>query len=289
MTKERATCCKIPNCQKLGSKKKNGTIVYSQGFCIAHYKKSRVYGDPLFVYDYKKATKCKIDGCNGKGNMINGVEYFNKEYCTKHFGRLKFNGDPLIVKRVQDEDRQNNISYSSYVSMKKRCYDETYKNYKNWGGRGINVCEEWLGIYGFTQFNKDMGERPSKKYSIDRIDNNKGYYKENCRWVTRHSQNGNQRTNNKNVGVNWNKSGKKWRAYLNLNNKQINLGSFHDYDEACAARRAAEIKYDVYDELKNLNNKPDVSFTNISDSKAIEVIWHKPLAISWASDWIKVD
>ena len=70
--------------------------------------------------------------------------------------------------------------YDCWVSMKQRCLNPKATGYKNWGGRGITVCDEWLG---FENFYEDMGDKPVG-LSIDRKDNNKGYCKSNCRWAT---------------------------------------------------------------------------------------------------------
>lgn len=83
-------------------------------------------------------------------------------------------------------------AYTAWVNMKKRCGTPGDRDYKNWGGRGIFVCDEWLN--SFPNFLRDMGE-PPPKHTIDRIDNNKGYFKENCRWVTRAQQSLNKRNN----------------------------------------------------------------------------------------------
>lgn len=82
--------------------------------------------------------------------------------------------------------RKNGASptYYTWAAMIQRCTNEKDKSYARYGGRGINVDERWLS---FENFLEDMGERP-KDLSIDRIDNNKGYYKNNCRWATRSQQ-----------------------------------------------------------------------------------------------------
>lgn len=76
--------------------------------------------------------------------------------------------------------------------MKTRCYNKKYPQYKDYGGRGIKVCDRWLGTNGFKNFFSDMGERPLK-CSLDRINNELGYSKNNCRWATRKMQSNNTR------------------------------------------------------------------------------------------------
>ena len=76
-------------------------------------------------------------------------------------------------------------AYSSWQNMKQRCSNKKHPDYKRYGGRGITFCPSWKN---FINFYDDMGEPPSDKYSLDRIDNNLGYCKENCRWATASQQ-----------------------------------------------------------------------------------------------------
>lgn len=83
-------------------------------------------------------------------------------------------------------------TYNSYHAMKHRCLLPKDPGYKNYGARGITVCQRWLD--SFANFLEDMGERPEGT-TLDRINNNLGYFKENCRWATRKDQRRNSRQN----------------------------------------------------------------------------------------------
>lgn len=73
-----------------------------------------------------------------------------------------------------------------------RCTDKNNQQYKDYGGRGITISNEWL--MSFDEFASDIGPRPSMDHSVDRIDNSLGYCKSNCRWATPEQQSTNRRS-----------------------------------------------------------------------------------------------
>jgi len=173
--------------------------------------------------------KRMLDLKDKKFNRLTGIEPTNKRKdnkivwrfkcdCGNEFetvGREVKNGHTkscgcLNIERITEMGKANKIhghssngiispTYMVWDSMKQRCENPLHKSYKNYGGRGITVCDRWIepNGQGFMNFLEDMGEKPKNK-QLDRIDNNKlinSYSPENCRWTTSKANNRNRRSN----------------------------------------------------------------------------------------------
>ena len=138
--------------------------------------------------------------------------------------------------------------YDTWATMKKRCSNPNHISYKNYGGRGIKVCERWLGVEGFKNFLADMGERP-EGYTLDRKDNDKDYTPENCKWSSRKEQLFNRRMRSDNTsgveGVRWVKRDKYWLARIKVDGKEHYLGGFPTKEQAIEARKQALLKLTI--------------------------------------------
>jgi len=131
--------------------------------------------------------------------------------------------------------------YRKWMDMKSRCYNQNCCNYKYYGARGISVCNEWLGEEGFRNFSKWANENGyANELSIDRIDNDKNYSPDNCRWVTKRVQNINKNSTYKNtsgyIGIKRHSSGIGWYGNVKVNNKDLYTGYSEDIKEAVKMR-----------------------------------------------------
>jgi hypothetical protein len=131
--------------------------------------------------------------------------------------------------------------YGTWYNMVERCTNSSNISYKYYGGRGITVCDSWKNVENFIN---DMEGSYQEGMTLERVDTNKGYCKENCTWASPSVQAFNKRPSCKNssgkVGVNFDKNSGKWKATICKNYIITYLGIYDSFEDAVEARKAAE-------------------------------------------------
>lgn len=104
----------------------------------------------------------------------------------------KFSGEIGYITQSGMDKPFKHTLYTTWRMMNVRCYDDRHKAYDRYGGRGITVCEEWRwdNPLAFVNFIRDVGDRP-EGMTLDKVNNNEGYSKDNCRWATKKQQQNN--------------------------------------------------------------------------------------------------
>jgi len=155
---------------------------FSVGLCVKHYHQNRRKGGQ-FGSSRDHDPFCKVEGC--------GRHYKALGYCQRHYLNYRRCGNPLgTTRRNERGAHTRHPLYHTWANMRRRCEDPHEYSYKNYGGRGITVCERWKDFWNFAD---DMGQKPSRLHSIDRIDVNGNYESGNCRWATIKEQSENKR------------------------------------------------------------------------------------------------
>lgn len=133
---------------------------------------------PVSIKKLQRRFRCLCDCGNEKvicyGNLRTGIA---KSCGCLHLETVSIHGHASAETQTPE--------YRAWADMHNRCKNPNIRNYARYGGRGITVCERWDN---FETFLADLGKRPSKMHSLERIDNDAGYSPDNCRWATKKDQ-----------------------------------------------------------------------------------------------------
>ena len=197
--------------------------------------------------DVKSKEKFWLCKCEcGNQTVVSGYQLRNGK--TKSCGCITKERMRKIAQEnpYKKHGMSSNKIYKNYYAMRGRCYNPNTEKYEIYGGRGITICDEWLGEDGFLNFyNWAMSNGYKEGLTIDRINVDGNYEPSNCRWADASVQGFNRHVQSNNttgcVGVSQLKNGR-YRSYIKRNGKQIPLGVYDTFEEAVKARKQAELE-----------------------------------------------
>lgn len=176
---------------------------------------------------------CSVQKCTKKVTC--------RDFCQSHYNQW-YNGRPLRTPENREyHGMSNEPEYDVWSKMKSRCLNIKDKDYPQWGGRGIEVCDEWVN--SFVNFYRDMGKRPTDKHSLDRTNNDGNYEPSNCRWATPSQQQSNKRlykVNSSGAACVY-KVRNKFRVVRRVGGKNVHIGYYATLDTAKEALNSARL------------------------------------------------